>query len=50
MADNLLSESQLYYIFEELRVSQKGLAETLGIRQTSLSAIEDCGNDPKIQP
>lgn len=48
MADNLILEEQLYYIYEELRISQKELAETLGIKQPSLPAIKNCGNDPKI--
>ncbi|MEQ1119258.1 helix-turn-helix domain-containing protein [Acinetobacter junii] len=37
MADELL-----------LEISQKELAETLGIKQPSLSAIENRGNDLKI--
>ena len=48
MADNILLESQLYLIREELELSQKELAETLGIKQPSLSAIENRGNDLKI--
>ncbi|WLP94576.1 helix-turn-helix domain-containing protein [Psychrobacter sp. M13] len=48
MADNLLLESQLYRIREELQLSQKELAETLGIKQPSLSAIENRGHDLKI--
>ena len=39
---------ELYLIREELEISQKELAETLGIKQPSLSAIEDRGNDLKI--
>jgi hypothetical protein len=41
MADELLLENQLYLIREEL-------AETLGIKLPSLSAIENRGNDLKI--
>lgn len=48
MANNLLLESQLYRIREELQLSQKELAETLGIKQPSLSAIENRGHDLKI--
>lgn len=48
IADRLLFESQLYLIREELKISQKELAETLGIKQPSLSAIENRGNDLKI--
>lgn len=48
MADELLLESQLYRIREELNISQKELAETLGIKQPSLSAIENRGSDLKI--
>ncbi|WP_367105388.1 helix-turn-helix domain-containing protein [uncultured Psychrobacter sp.] len=48
MADSLLLESQLYRIREELNISQKELAETLGIKQPSLSAIENRGSDLKI--
>ena len=48
IADRLLVESQLYLIREELKISQKELAETLGIKQPSLSAIENRGNDLKI--
>src|SRR5690606_41817541 len=48
MADELLLENQLYLIREELHISQKELAATLGIKQPSLSAIENRGNDLKI--
>ena len=48
MADELLLENQLYLIREELEISQKELAATLGIKQPSLSAIENRGNDLKI--
>ena len=48
MADELLLENQLHLIREELEISQKELAETLGIKQPSLSAIENRGNDLKI--
>ena len=40
--------NQLYRIREELEISQKQLAEALGIKQPSLSAIENRGNDLKI--
>lgn len=48
MADELLLESQLCRIREELNISQKELADTLGIKQPSLSAIENRGSDLKI--
>lgn len=48
IADNLFLENQLYCIREELKLSQKELAETLGIKQPSLSAIENRGYDLKI--
>ncbi len=48
LADELLLENQLYLIREELEISQKELAEILGIKQPSLSAIERRGNDLKI--
>jgi predicted transcriptional regulator len=48
MADELLLESQLHLIREELEISQKELAATLGIKQPSLSAIENRGHDLKI--
>lgn len=48
IADNLLLENQLYLIREALELSQKELADTLGIKQPSLSAIENRGHDLKI--
>ena len=48
MADELLLENHLYRIREELEISQKELADTLGIKQPSLSAIENRGNELKI--
>jgi DNA-binding XRE family transcriptional regulator len=48
MADELLLENQLYLIREKLEIYQNELAETLGIKQLSPSAIEKRGNDLKI--
>ncbi|EGK07210.1 helix-turn-helix domain-containing protein [Psychrobacter sanguinis] len=48
LAEQLFLENQLYRIREELEISQKELAKTLGIKQPSLSAIENRGNDLKI--
>ena len=48
MAEQLFLENQLYRIREELEISQKELAQTMGIKQPSLSAIENRGNDLKI--
>jgi DNA-binding XRE family transcriptional regulator len=47
MADELLLETQLHLIREELEIL-KELAATLGIKQPSLSAIENRGHDLKI--
>ena len=48
LAEQLLLENQLSRIREELEISQKELAQTMGIKQPSLSAIENRGNDIKI--
>ena len=48
LAEELLLETQLYRIREALEISQKELAQTLGIKQPSLSAIENRGQDLKI--
>ena len=48
LAEQLFLENQLYRIREELEISQKELAQTLGIKQPSLSAIENRCNDLKI--
>lgn len=48
LAEQLLLENQLFRIREELEISQKELAQTMGIKQPSLSAIENRGNDLKI--
>mgnify|MGYP003627972438 FL=1 len=48
LAELLLLENQLSRIREELEISQKELAQTMGIKQPSLSAIENRGNDLKI--
>lgn len=48
LAEQLLLENQLSRIREELKISQKELAQTMGIKQPSLSAIENRGNDLKI--
>ena len=45
MADQLLLEHQHQLIRAELQTPQKELAETLEIKQPSLSAIENRGND-----
>ncbi|MFZ1344425.1 helix-turn-helix domain-containing protein [Thiothrix eikelboomii] len=44
----LLLEQHLYKIREELEISQKQLAQQLGITQPSLSALEHRGNDLKL--
>ena len=48
LAEQLLLENQLSRIREELEISQQELAQTMGIKQPSLSAIENRGNDLKI--
>ena len=48
LAEQLLLENQLSRIREELEISQKELAQTMGIKQPSLSAIENRGHDLKI--
>ncbi|WP_269915487.1 helix-turn-helix domain-containing protein [Acinetobacter sp. HY1485] len=48
LADELILQTQLHHIREELELSQKELADVLGIKQPSLSAIEKRGNDLKI--
>ena len=48
LAEQLLLRSQLYHIRKELEISQKELAQTMGIKQPSLSAIENRGHDLKI--
>ena len=48
LAEQLLLENQLSRIREELEISQKELAQTMGIKQPSFSAIENRGNDLKI--
>ena len=48
LAEQLFLENQLYRIREGLEISQKELAQTMGIKQPSLSAIENRGNDLKI--
>ena len=48
MVDELLLESQLHLIREDLEISQKELAAALGIKQPSLSVIENRGNDLSI--
>ena len=48
LAEQLFLENQLYRIREELEISLKELDQTLGIKQPSLSAIENRGNDLKI--
>ena len=48
LAEQLLLENQLSRIREELEISQQELAQTMSIKQPSLSAIENRGNDLKI--
>ena len=47
LAEQLFLENQLYRIREELEISQKELAQTMGIKQPSLSATENRDHDIK---
>lgn len=48
MADELVLDYQLQRLREELELSQKQLAEAMGISQPTLSAIENRGSEIKI--
>ncbi|MBI6547798.1 helix-turn-helix domain-containing protein [Xenorhabdus lircayensis] len=47
-AAEMLLETQLYQIREELELSQTQVAKNLGIAQSSIAAIEQRGNELKI--
>ncbi|MDE1489026.1 helix-turn-helix domain-containing protein [Xenorhabdus bovienii] len=47
-AAEMLLETQLYQIREELELSQTQVAKNLGIAQSSVAAIEQRGNELKI--
>lgn len=48
MADEMILDYQLSQIREELELSQQQLAEAMGIKQPTLSAIENRGAEIKL--
>ncbi len=48
MAQELILETGLQLMREELQLSQKQLAEKMGITQPAIAAIEQRGNDLKV--
>ena len=48
MAEEMLLETRLYELRETLNISQQMLANSLGISQPSVAAIEQRGNELKI--
>lgn len=48
MADEMILDYKLYQLREELELSQKQLAEAMGITQPTLSAIENRGAEIKL--
>lgn len=48
MADEMILETGLQLLREELQLSQKSLAESIGISQPAITQIEKRGNDIKL--
>ncbi|MEQ1966005.1 helix-turn-helix transcriptional regulator [Xenorhabdus nematophila] len=48
MADEMVLETGLQLLREELNLSQKKLADSLGISQPAITQIEQRGNDIKL--
>lgn len=48
MTDEMVLEVGLQMMREELQLSQKTLAETMGVRQPAIAQIEQRGNDLKV--
>ncbi|MDO6406946.1 MAG: XRE family transcriptional regulator [Pantoea sp.] len=48
MADELILETGLQMIRDELQLSQKSVAEAMGISQPAVTQLEQRGNDLKI--
>jgi transcriptional regulator with XRE-family HTH domain len=48
MADEMILETGLQLMREELQLSQKTLAESMGISQPAITQIEQRGNDVKL--
>ncbi|WP_350305196.1 helix-turn-helix domain-containing protein [Photorhabdus viridis] len=48
MADEMILETGLQMMREELKLSQKSLAEAMGISQPAVTQIEQRGNEVKL--
>lgn len=48
MSDEMILEVGLQMIREELQLSQKTLAEAMGVRQPAVAQIEQRGNEIKV--
>lgn len=48
MADEMILEVGLQMMREELQLSQKMLADAMGVRQPAIAQIEQRGNDIKV--
>ena len=48
MADEMILETGLQLLREEVQVSQKKLAELMGVSQPAITQIEQRGNDVKL--
>ncbi len=48
MADEMILETGLQLLREEMQVSQKRLAELMGVSQPAITQIEQRGNDVKL--
>ncbi|WP_409161198.1 helix-turn-helix domain-containing protein [Pectobacterium sp. B2J-2] len=48
MADEMILETGLQMLREELQLSQKTVADVMGVKQPSITQIEQRGNDVKL--
>ena len=48
MADEMILETGLQMMREELRLSQTALAQSMGVSQPAIAQIEQRGNDVKL--
>ncbi|MBF7997503.1 helix-turn-helix domain-containing protein [Rahnella laticis] len=48
MAEEMILETGLQLMREELQLSQKALAESMGVSQPAITQIEQRGNDVKL--
>ncbi|MDC9821964.1 helix-turn-helix domain-containing protein [Pectobacterium polonicum] len=48
MADEMILETGLQMLREELQLSQKMVADVMGVKQPSITQIEQRGNDVKL--